>query len=91
MEPDDPRLVAAARHALHDEELVAAYAVDGDAADDPTRAKALIERCQTCRELHADMVAIGAVFKAAGTAEAVGAARPAPRDYRLTATEAVRL
>jgi hypothetical protein len=91
MEPDDPRLVAAARHALHDEELVAAFAVDGEAADDPTRAKALIERCQMGRDLHADMVANGAVFKAAGTAEVVGAVRPAPRDYRLTATDAVRL
>lgn len=91
MEPDDPRLVAAARHALHDEEVVAAFAVDGDAADDAPRARALIERCTTCRDLHADMVAIGTVFKAAGTAATVGALRPAPRDYRLTASDAVRL
>lgn len=91
MEPEDPRLVAAARHALHDEEIVAAYAVDGDAADDAARARTFIERCVTCQELHADMVAIGSVFKEAGTAEAVGAVRPAPRDYRLSASDAVRL
>ena len=88
---DDPRLIAAARHALHDEELVAAHAVDGDAADDPARARALIERCTTCRDLHADLVAIGSTIKAAGTADLVGAARPAPRDFRLTASDAVRL
>ncbi len=91
MEPEDPRLTAAARHALHDEEIVAAFAVDGDAADDPARARLLIERCTTCRDLHTDMVAIGEVVRAAGSAETVGAARPAPRDYRLTASDAVRL
>jgi hypothetical protein len=91
MEQDDPRLVAAARHALHDEELVAAYAVDGDAAEDPARARALIERCGICRDLHADLVAIGSTIKAAGTAETVGAVRAAPRDFRLSASDAVRL
>ncbi len=91
MEPEDPRLTAAARHALHDEEIVAGFAVDGDACDDPARARLLIERCTTCSDLHADMVAIGAVVRAAGTAAAVGAARPAPRDFRLSASDAVRL
>lgn len=91
MEPEDPRLSAAARHALHDEEVVAAFAVDGDASDDPARARTLIERCTTCRDLHADMVAIGAVVRTVGTAEAVGAVRAAPRDFRLTASDAVRL
>jgi len=90
-EQDDPRLVAAARHALHDEEVVAAFAVDGDAADDAGRARALIERCVTCRDLHADLVAIGGTIRAVGSAEAVGAVRPAPRDFRLTASQAVRL
>ena len=84
-------MVAAARHALHDEELIAAFAVDGDAAEDAARARTLIERCVTCRELHADVVAISSTIRAAGTAEAVGAVRPAPRDYRLTASDAVRL
>jgi hypothetical protein len=91
MQPDDPRLSAAARHALHDEEVVAAFAVDAELADDPARARALIERCMTCRDLHGDLVAIGSAMKAAGTAEAVAPARPAPRDFRLTATDAVRL
>ena len=87
----DPALSAAGRHALHDEELVAAYAVDGDAADDPARARALIERCTMCRDLHADLVAIGSTIRAAATAEAVAAVRPAPHDFRLTASDAVRL
>jgi hypothetical protein len=88
---DDPALIAAARHALHDEELVAAFAVDGDAADDPARARALIERCQTCREIYADVVSIGSTIRASGTSEAVGLARPAPRDFRLTPLQAARL
>lgn len=83
----DPALSAAGRHALHDEELIAAYAVDGDAADDPARARALIERCTTCRDLHADLVAIGGTIRAQATARAGSA----PRDYRLTASDAVRL
>jgi hypothetical protein len=91
IESDDPRLSAAARHALHDEELVAAFAVDGDEADDPARARALIERCSTCRDLHADLIAIGATIAATGTAEAVAAIRPAGRDFRLSASDAVRL
>lgn len=88
---DDPRLVAAARHALHDEEVVAAYAVDGDEAEDPAKARTLIERCETCRSIHTDLVVIGSTIRAAGTAEAVAATRRAPRDFRLTATEAVHL
>src|SRR5215213_1471313 len=91
MQPDDPRLVAAARHALHDEELIAGYAVDGEAAEDPARARTLIERCTTCRDLHADLVAIGSTLVAAGSADAVAAAGPAPRDFRLSASDAVRL
>ena len=87
----DPALSAAGRHALHDEELVAAYAVDADAADEPARAQGLLERCATCRELHADLIAIGSTFKAARTADALAAVRPAPRDFRLTASDAVRL
>jgi hypothetical protein len=91
MAQDDPRLVAAARHALHDEELIAAFGVDGDAAEAADRAKALIDRCGTCRELYADVVAISSTIRASGTAAAVGAVRAAPRDFRLTATDAVRL
>lgn len=91
MEPEDPRLAAAARHALHDEELVAAYAVDGDGSEEAAKARLLIERCTTCHDLHADLVAVGAAVRAAGTAEAVGAVRAAPRDFRLTASDAARL
>ena len=91
MQPDDPRLVAAARHALHDEELIAAFAVDGEAAEDALRAQTLIERCTTCRDLHADLVAIGSTIRATGSAESIGALRYAPRDFQLSASDAVRL
>jgi len=49
MGSEDPALAIAARHALHDEELVVAFATDGDDAQDATRARTLIERCQACR------------------------------------------
>jgi hypothetical protein len=88
--PDEAALAIVARHALHDEELVAAYAagaLDGEEdADDHARARGFVERCPTCRAVHDDVAAI------------VGAARTeaqftitAPRDYRLTVEDAVRL
>lgn len=84
--PDEAALAIVARHALHDEELIAALAgVDPDLEEaDATRARTLIERCPTCRDLHADLVAISAVIKASGTATEVAAVRSAPRDFRLT-------
>lgn len=88
---DDPALIAAARHALHDEELIAAFAVDGETAEDAARAKGLIERCPTCRDLYADLLAIGATIHAAGTTAAVAESRRAPRDFRLTPMDAARL
>jgi hypothetical protein len=91
MEPEDPALAIAARHALHDEELVAAYATDGDAAADPARARSLIERCAACRDLHADLVAIGGILRASPRAETVSQAQPAPRDFRLSIETANRL
>lgn len=84
--PDEAALAIVARHALHDEELIAALAgMDPDLGEaDATRARALIERCPTCRDLHADLVTIGAAIKASGTAAEVAAVRSAPRDFRLT-------
>ena len=87
---EDPALAIAARHALHDEELVAAFATDGDAVDGADRARSLIERCVACRDLHADLVAIGGVLQAAGNAERA-ATQPAPRDFRLSIETANRL
>jgi hypothetical protein len=84
LEPEDPALAVAARHALHDEELIAGFATDGDAADGAARARSLIERCVTCRDLHADLVAIGAALGATENAEAVAASQRAPRDFRLS-------
>ena len=88
---DDPRLAAIARHALHDEELIAALAA-GDLEDaDAERARAIVERCSMCRELHQDLAAIRAMIRASGTAEQRAATLSAPRDFRLTAEDAARL
>ena len=88
---EDPALAIAARHALHDEELIAEFATDGDAVEDAERARSLIERCVACRDLHADLVAIGGMLRAVEKAEAVAATQPAPRDFRLSIETANRL
>ena len=88
---DDPALAVAARHALHDEVLIAAFATDGDAADDPARARSLIERCPACRELHADIAAIGGALRSVPSAEVGAASEQAPRDFRLSVATANRL
>lgn len=83
---DEAALAVAARHALHDEELVAALATgsldDGDAA----RAQQLVDRCAACRDLHRDLAAIGGALRASAAITAT-----APRDFRLTADDARRL
>jgi hypothetical protein len=88
---EDPALAIAARHALHDEELIAAFATDTDTVDDADRARSLIERCVACRDLHADLVAIGGVLRASDKAATVAATQPAPRDFRLSIETANRL
>lgn len=85
--PDEAALAVAARHALHDEELVAALAAGGlDDEAEVSRARSFIERCTTCRSLHDDIAAIGAALQA----EARGTVS-APRDFRLTVEDARRL
>jgi hypothetical protein len=80
-------LAAAARHALHDEELVAAYAADGLESDgEIAQARALVERCTVCRDLHRDVAAIGAAL-----AVEARFAIAAPSDFRLTVDDAHRL
>jgi len=88
---EDPALAIAARHALHDEELIAAFATDGDAVDGVERARSFVDRCVACRDLHADLVAIGGMLRAVEKAEAVAATQPAPRDFRLSIETANRL
>jgi hypothetical protein len=86
---DDAALAAAARHALHDEELVAAFAagaLEADEADEAGRARALVERCIVCRDLHADLVTIATAHRATA-----GSALAASRDFRLGEEDAVRL
>lgn len=86
-EPDEAALAIVARHALHDEELIAAFAMGAtESEEDAARARSLIERCATCRDLHADLVGIGAALavEARGTMSA-------PRDFRLSVDDAHRL
>ena len=88
--PDEAALAIVARHALHDEELVAAYGAGAlDAAvdaDEQARARALVERCPACRAVHDDIAAIV-------TATRIEArfTTSAPKDYRLTVDDALRL
>jgi hypothetical protein len=89
---DDPRLAAAARHALHDEELIAALAAgDIDDSAEAERARAIVERCVMCRELHDELLVIRSAIQASGSAAQRAATRPAPRDFRLTVEDAARL
>lgn len=86
---DEAALALAARHALHDEELVAGYAADALGVDEPdelARARALVERCAVCRALHADLVTIAAAHRATGAL-----ALAAARDFRLSDEDARRL
>jgi hypothetical protein len=89
---DDPRLAAAARHALHDEELIAAFAA-GDVEDpaDAERARSFVDRCATCRELHGDLLHIQSAVQASGSAAQRAATVRVARDFRLTAEDAARL
>lgn len=94
---DDPQtdqvpLAVVARHALHDEELIAAFAGgDLETGPDTDRARSLTERCTACRDLQRDIELIDNLLRAAGTAADVGARMNAPRDFRLTADDARRL
>jgi hypothetical protein len=89
---DDPRLAAVARHALHDEELVAALAAgDVDDPADAERARSFVDRCAMCRELHDDLRQIRSAVQASGSAAQRAASMTAPRDFRLTAEDAARL
>src|SRR5215212_3670789 len=91
MAAEDPALVVAARHALHDEELITAFATDGEVADDAARARSLIERCPACRELYDDVAAIAGVLGAVANAAALAQTHRAPRDFRLSVETANRL
>ena len=84
---DEAALAAVARHALHDEELIAAFAAGGiEPGADTDRAQALIDRCSVCRDLHHDLVGIGTALRAAAASTLA-----APRDFRLTVEDARRL
>ncbi|HEY8239353.1 MAG TPA: hypothetical protein VIF63_07940 [Candidatus Limnocylindrales bacterium] len=86
-EATEAALAVAARHALHDEELIAGFAVDGlDDDADIAKAKSLVERCAACRDLFVDVQAISGALR-------VEARRTiaAPRDFQLSVDDARRL
>jgi hypothetical protein len=86
-EHDEAALAAVARHALHDEELIAAFATgDIEAGADADRAQGLIDRCSICRDLHHDLVDIRAALRVAAASTLT-----APRDFRLSLEDARRL
>lgn len=90
-QPDQAALAVVARHALHDEELIAAFAGgDLEADEEADRARALTERCPACRDLHRDVQLIDRLIRAAETAAEYGARVKAPRDFRLTVDDAIR-
>lgn len=85
--PDEAALALAARHALHDEELVVGLATGSlEDGGDVMRAQQLVDRCAVCTELHRDVAAIGGALRAGATFTAA-----APRDFRLSADDARRL
>lgn len=89
---DDAQLAAIARHALHDEELIAAFAAgDLDGTPEAERARSITERCATCRDLHRDVIGIRLVVRASGSAAQRSATVVAPRDFRLSVEDAARL
>jgi len=87
---DEAALAVVARHALHDEELVAALAAGAlagdDEADERTRAQALVDRCPACRAVYDDVAAIGGALRLDASFRTT-----APRDFRLTVEDAHRL
>jgi hypothetical protein len=84
---DEAALAVVARHALHDEELIAAFATGTtDSEADATRAQAFVERCAACRDLRADLVSIQA-----GVRSDARGSIAAPRDFRLSVADARRL
>jgi hypothetical protein len=91
-QPDQAALAVVARHALHDEELIAAFAGgDLEAGEEADRARALTERCSACRDLYQDVQLIDNLIRAADTAADYGARVRAPRAFRLTDDDARRL
>jgi len=83
---DEAVLAIAARHALHDEELVAGLAAAALEPDEAGRVRAVVDRCVVCRDLHADLVATAAAHRATAVMTLA-----APRDFRLTEGDALRI
>lgn len=89
--PPDPALATAARHALHDEELVAAFAAAATDDAETERARGLIDRCATCADLARDIAAITAATRSLDPASVASAYIRAPRDFRLPVADAARV
>jgi len=74
-----------ADHARHDLELIAGHAANDVSNGDRTRADAQLASCTACVELRRDLVGIAAATRT------LRSAALAPRDFRLTETQAASL
>jgi hypothetical protein len=83
--------LGAAFHGAHDLELVARAAAGDLTPGEAVAARDLIASCDVCAALAADLRAIAAATREFGAAAYRAASPPAPRDFRLTETDAARL
>jgi hypothetical protein len=83
--------LGAAFHEAHDLELMARAAAGDLAAGEAVAARDQIASCDVCAALAGDLRAIAAATREFGAAASRAAAPPAPRDFRLTETDAARL
>jgi hypothetical protein len=83
--------LGAAFHEAHDLELIARAAAGDLAASEAVAARDQIASCDVCAALAGDLRAIAAATREFGAAASRAAAPPAPRDFRLTETDAARL
>ncbi len=72
-------------HQDHDSLLIAAHAAGDLAGPDKARAMALLETCEPCATIHADLVAIAAATRS------LPPLATAPRDFRLSPEQAASL
>ncbi|HEX5589908.1 MAG TPA: hypothetical protein VFX65_06430 [Candidatus Limnocylindrales bacterium] len=84
--------VARARdHDRHDLELVARSAAGELVASEAVAARDLLGACDACAALATDLRAIAAATRALPSARTGASPAPAPRDFRLTESDAARL
>lgn len=86
----DPGRASGASHRAHDLELVARAAAGDLRSREASVARERLASCPECAALAADLRAIAAATRELGPASQAGTIR-APRDFRLSETDAMRL